>query len=184
MNVENRIGSGSAVFIGLAIVSGAYVLLFPFSTLWGFLVPVAVFFAPALDIHGYSPMGLLVEISLICVLAFFGIAAKRKWLAVYAAGIILYALDGLLAARAAGGLVGFNMAIGFGFMLLLMFVIHIAGIVVMVSGATAMLTARDNEALARQLEIQAELARKLAQEVDDPPPPAAKFGSRYRLDPP
>jgi hypothetical protein len=62
-----------------------------------------------------------------------------------------------------------------------MVVIHIFALAILVSGATAMLTAQANAARARDLEVQAALKKKLDQGAEvRPAPPAADFRSRYR----
>jgi hypothetical protein len=114
MNVDARITSGSNVFFGLAIVSLAYYALFPFSVMWSFLVPAIVFIVPIFRTE-YPLLGALLALALAAAFAFFGVAARRRWLTVYVAGIVLYALDGFFVLRAAGGVAGLDIMIGFGF---------------------------------------------------------------------
>ncbi|HXW75978.1 MAG TPA: hypothetical protein VEJ20_01060 [Candidatus Eremiobacteraceae bacterium] len=184
MNVDQRILSGSNFFFGLAIASAAYIVLFPFSVLWGFLVPCAVMFAPLLDLHGHSFLGFTTEVTLVAVLVGFGMAGKRRWLVPYLIGVGLYALDGVTAIVIIVRTNGFYIVAGPGFIAILSVIVHAAALIFMVSAATAMVTGRVNAALARDLDVQANLARRLEADVSEPPAPAAKFTHRYRDVPP
>jgi hypothetical protein len=183
VNVDLRIQSASNFFFGLAIASAAYIVLFPFSVLWGFLVPCAVMFAPLLDLHGHSFLGFTTEVTLVAVLVGFGMAAKRRWLVPYLIGVGLYALDGVTAIVIIIRTNGFYIVAGPGFIAILSAIIHGVALIYMVSAATAMLTDRVNKKLTRDLDVQAKLEREL-EDQSAAPSPAAKFTYRYRDIPP
>jgi hypothetical protein len=177
MDVDLRINNGANIFFGLAITSLAYVVLVPFSTLWVFLVPLYVAATPLLVLGGGSRLaGFLLGLVLVGVLIVFGVAGKRRMISVFAIGMVLYALDGLRAAIGALGLAGMSIAIGLGFVGILMVVVHAIALYIMWGACAAMLTARANETLARNWEVQSALARKLDEAAPVPtPPPAADF---------